>query len=539
MRHDREQDAHARLIAALQDPRVYDHPVDRIEVIETHISHVLLTGSFAYKIKKPLNLGFLDFGTLAQRGHFCREELRLNRRTAPELYLEVVPITGTPAHPQLRGRGAVIEYAVKMRQFPQQSLADRMMAQGRLAERHMDEIAVALADFHGRIEGAAADATFGTPEQVRQPVRDNFDTLHGLLSDPGDLERLAALRRWSQRVFGSLHRTLAARRRDGFVRECHGDMHLGNLAFLDHRVVAFDCIEFDPGLRWIDVMSEAAFLAMDIEARGRRDYAWRFVNAYLAQTGDYAGMAVLTYYKAYRAMVRAKVARIRLTQSGPRDDRRRALQGDYQGYIDLAQGYTAPVHPWLGITRGLSGSGKSTVASVLTSALGAIQLRSDIERKRLFGLTGPARSQSQLHQGLYSGEASERTYARLAELAETVLRSGYAVIVDAAFLQRGRRARFRRMAAALGIPFIILETVAPPSVLRSRVAARLAAGRDASEADGAVLDSQLASHEPLDPDERACTVIVDTAQTLPLTDVLHRVEALVCGPAPSPSRGGG
>ncbi len=532
MTQDRRYDEQLWLIASLQDPRAYDPPVDHVELVETHISYVLLTGEFAYKIKKPVDLGFLDFTDLGRRRHFCHEEVRLNRRTAPELYLEVVPVTGSPQRPRLGGPGEPIEYAVKMRQFPEQCRADRMLARNALTADHIENIAAALADFHARIETAGPDSPFGTPEQIHRPVTDNYEAVGALLHDDTGSRRLEALRDWSDQAFDTLRPRLAQRRRDGFVRECHGDMHLGNLVMLDGRVVPFDCIEFNPGLRWIDVMSEVAFLAMDLADHGRRDYAWGFVNTYLEHTGDYAGTALLPYYQAYRAMVRAKVCRLRLAQSDLPPAQREALERDYQGYVGLAQQYTRPAAPALYITFGLSGSGKSTVARAVSAPLGAIRIRSDVERKRLFGLPPRAHSQSAPRQGLYTQEASGRTYTRLAELAATLLQCGYPVVVDATFLEGPERARFRGIAEDHGVPFAIIETRAPDPVLRARIAPRLAAGRDASEADAAVLDHQLQSGSALSRDERARTVTVDTAQSLALDDVLHQLKALT-----SPFRG--
>jgi len=525
MNHDQQRERQLWLIAALQAPQAYDHPVSEIVLIETHISYVLLTGQFAYKIKKAVNLGFLDFSTLDKRRHCCEEELRLNRRTAPQLYLETVPITGSPQQPRMGGTGAVIEYAVRMRRFPQQAMAAYLVSKGSLSADHMDQIAATLAAFHGSVAVADHESPWGTPQQVQRPVMDNFETIAARFANGEDLERLSTLRRWSEQTFTALEPVLAARKRDGFIRECHGDMHLGNLVLLDDGFTAFDCIEFNPGLRWIDVMSEAAFLTMDLEDHGRGDLAWRFLNTYLAHTGDYHGMTVMAYYMTYRAMVRAKVSCIRLGQSGINNTERQALEREYNSYIRLAERCASPPAKRLIITHGLSGSGKTTVAQALAVQLGAVHIRSDIERKRLYGMTATQRSESNIDEGLYSREAGERTYARLAELATDLLINGYPVVVDAAFLHLAQRARFLAIAREQRVPLVILDIHAPASELRARIARRQARALDASEADLAVLDNQISRHDALSESEQAYAVTVDTTRASDSPGLLRRVMA--------------
>ena len=488
------------LIAALQDPACYDHPVTAVEVVETHISWVLLAGDYAYKIKKPLDLGFLDFSTLEKRHRFCNEELRLNRRLAPQLYLEVVAITGTPEAPELNGAGAPIEYAVKMAQFPQEAQLDRVLARGELHTPHIDFVAAELAAFHGRIAAAGADSPFGTAERVYQPVGQNFDQIRPLI-ETDDLAQLARLKTWSEQNYTMLKQGLHARKRDDFIRECHGDVHLANMALIDDRVVIFDCLEFNENLRWIDVMNEAAFLVMDLDDRGRPDFARRALNTYLEHTGDYAGLRVFRFYQVYRALVRAKVACIRLGQSGQSPQERGRIRQTYRGYADLAERYTEVGAPALIITHGPSGCGKTWLTQSLIETMDIIRVRSDVERKRLHGLEHLARSGSGIVTGLYTPEAGRQTYERLALLARTILGAGHAVIIDAAFLKREQRERLRTVADEMHVPFVILDVQAPEAVLRRRITQREQESRDASEAGLAVLDHQLATREPLGADE--------------------------------------
>lgn len=268
----------SHLIRALQDEALYDHPVTGFTVVETHISWVMLTGDFAYKIKKPVNLGFLDFSTLEKRRFYCEEELRLNRRLAPQLYLAVVAITGTVDKPRLNGEGKVIEYAVKMRQFDQARQFDRLLARGRLRAEHIDRVAALIAAFHRRAAAAATDSLYGSPELVWQPVAENHDQILPLLRDTDDEARLRRIQAWFEQQF-TRHRPLFLRRKaEGRIRECHGDLHLANIALFDHEVVIFDCLEFNDRLRWIDVISDAAFLVMDLQSRGQAPLGWRFLN---------------------------------------------------------------------------------------------------------------------------------------------------------------------------------------------------------------------------------------------------------------------
>jgi len=495
------------LVDRLRNPACFPHPVRGVELLETHISWVLLTGEYAYKLKKPLDLGFLDFSTLAARAAACAEELRLNRRTAPQLYLEVVPITGTAAEPRVGGAGTPIDYAVKMREFPQEALLDRVAARGELGVGLMDELAAAIARFHSSVERAAPGTAFGSPDEVIAPARQNFAQLRPLVGDPAGRAALGRLAAWTEREFAGRGEAFAARRRDGFVRECHGDLHLGNLIALDGAPVPFDCIEFNPSFRWIDVMSEVAFLVMDLADHGLAGHAWRFLDAYLAATGDYAGLAVLRFYLVYRAMVRAKIAALRAHQLPAGTPERGGVERESRAYLGLAEAFAALDRRALVITRGRSASGKTAFARLVVEEIGAIAMRSDLERKRLLGLAPEARTDSPVGGGIYTPEATARTYARLLELARACVEAGFPAVADAAFLAHGDRDAFRGLARRLGVPFGIAACEAPESVLRERIARRTG---DASEATLDVLAHQLATEEPLTADERIFAIRVDT-----------------------------
>jgi predicted kinase len=304
---------------------------------------------------------------------------------------------------------------------------------------------------------------------------------------------------------------MAARRAAGRVRECHGDLHLGNVVLLEGRATPFDCIEFNASLRWIDVMNEAAFMAMDLADHARDDLAYRFVDAYLGATGDYVGLAVMPFYLVYRAMVRAKIACLRAHQPGLDLHGRTRADAQYHAYLRLALTLSRPRRPGIVLMHGFSGSGKSYAAARLVERAGAVRIRADVERRRIHGLAPDAASGAAIDAGLYSREATLRTYAHLESLAGIVADAGWIAIVDAAFLRRDEREAFARLAASRGAPFTIVSCVADEPTLRARIESRRAAGNDPSEATLAVLDRQLATHEPLDAAERAHAVTLDTA----------------------------
>ncbi|QBQ54042.1 AAA family ATPase [Nitrosococcus wardiae] len=511
------------LIKALQQPKVYNHAVENLTLIETHISWLVLTGPYVYKIKKPLNLGFLDFSTLDKRRHYCHEELRLNRRLAPEIYLEVVPISGSPAHPCLGGADAPIEYAVKMVQFPQQARLDYCLQRGELSPELIGSLANKVATFHQSIAIAPQDSPYGTPEAVLQPALENFEQVNTFLAEEKeDQEWLARLRQWTEEKWQQLQPEFIDRKKAGSVRECHGDLHLGNIALRNSQFVIFDCIEFNENLRWIDIMSELAFLVMDLEDRGRPDLAHHCLNRYLEHSGDYPGLAVLNYYQVYRALVRAKVTAIRLGQA-PSPPEAQAVKEDYRSYLKLALGYIQPAQTFLIITHGLSGSGKTTLSQPLLDRLGAIRLRSDIERKRLHGLKSRDRLGEGVATGIYSAQSSRQTYQHLQQLAQTVLTAGYPVLVDAAFLKQVQRQAFQDLAQTLSVPFAILDFRCDPQQLQQRIRERQRQDRDASDADLAVLEHQQTTQEPLTEAEQNITLPIETSQPLNMESLAEQL----------------
>ena len=480
---------HAALVAALRS-RLTASSGRPVTLIQTHISSVLLAGGYAYKLKKPVAFGFVDFSTLAARQRCCEEELRLNRRTAPQIYLDVVRITGSEAAPRIGGRGPVIEYAVRMRRFATRNLADRRARAGRLSAAHVDRLAEEVAAFHAAAAPAPAGSDYGAPEKVLRWARENFALCQLRLDDEPRRARLQRLAQWTEAEFRLRAGWFAARQAGGFIRECHGDLHLANIVLLDEVPVPFDGIEFNPELRFIDVASDIAFTFMDLIEHGLPRLAWRFVDRVLAKSGDYGLLAGLRFYAVYRALVRAKVSLIRAHQPDTPAAERTRAGAAFARDLALAERLAVPPSPLLVAVGGLSGSGKTTVAGLLLEHLGAVRVRSDVERKRLAGLSAGARKAAAFGAGLYSAEMTLRTYQRLHEVAATVLDAGYPVIVDAAMLKRAERTALRELAATLRARFACVWCEAPPATLRARIARRQASGADASDATLAVLERQ-------------------------------------------------
>lgn len=507
------------LINALQNPNLYPHPVESFQVIETHISWVILTGPYAYKIKKPVNFGFLDFSSLSAREHFCRQELLLNQRLTEGLYLEVLPIYGSDEQPAFNGTDAPIEFALKMRQFPQSQLLSAVQARGELTTQHIDQLAAQIAQFHARAPRVPVEHELGSPEAVMAPVRQNFEQIRAMLPDSSDLPQLLALEAWAESTFERLQPLLATRKPDGFIRECHGDIHLGNATLLDGKVVLFDCIEFNEPFRFTDVYADIAFLAMDLEDRGLRPLSSRLISQYLEHTGDYAGLELLNFYKAYRAVVRAKIALFSLAHQSDEGGRQATLR-QYRNYANLAESYCAIPSPFLAITCGVSAVGKSHVAQRLVDELGAIRLRSDIERKRLLGQ--PASAQA-LNDGIYSSEASIATYQHLHQLASTALHAGFAVVIDATYLKHSQRQAAAAEAEQAGAPFLILDCQAPDATISQWLAQRQQTGTDPSDATLEVIAEQKASREPLQSEELACALSIATDQPASVDSLIQRL----------------
>ncbi len=506
------------LIASLLHERAYPHPVENIQLLETHISWVILTGSFAYKIKKPIKLEFLDFSSLERRKFFCNDELRLNRRWAPELYLDVVAICGSIEKPVVGGDGPPIEYAVKMLQFPQVAQLDVQLDAGLLLDADMIELAEMIAAQHGTAAVIEQRDAKDAIESIRHPMLANIEHLKLHLG----WDELQGLSSWTRNNLQDLQATLIRRQKDGFIRECHGDLHLRNLVRLPSGIVAFDCVEFSADLRNVDVISDVSFLAMDLIARERRDLAYVFINRYLECTGDYAGMAVFGLYYVYHALIRAKVAAIRSVERIDETDRQHDPE-EIAHCCSIARRWTVSGRPVLIAMHGFSGSGKTSLSQILVSRLPAIRVRSDIERKRVYKLAETEGSGACVGKGIYDPHARTRIYGILAAAAEESLQLGQNVIVDASFLNREDRRHFHALAKRLNADFLIVDTCAEPDELLRRVRLRQRDASDASEADASVLQYQFEHAEPLGSEEIERTVTVATDTEIDVRSVVEQI----------------
>ena len=511
------------LIESLQNPALYDHPIEEFEVIETHISWVLLTGKYVYKIKKPVNYGFLDFSTLEKRHFYCEEELRLNRQLAPDLYLGVVTIHGSEKHPELNGQGPAIEYAVKMQQFPQSAQLDRLLTKHGLDNLVMDKLAGKVAHFHLSIDSVEKTSDFGDLNHVRQPILENFEHIRACIDDPATASQLEKLEHWSKQQLEELAELIQQRKAQGFVRECHGDMHLRNIAMWHNDIIIFDCIEFNKNFYLIDVMSEIAFLVMDLEDRHQDALAQRFLNSYLEITGDYEGLSLLRFYKVYRALVRAKVNALRIVQEQPGTQEYEQTFKDFMQYLKLTERYIHPSAPCLLINHGLSGSGKSAITRTLLEKYPAIQVRSDVERKRLFKTAENSKGTTAIEQDIYTAEATQKTYTRLLDIAQCLLSARYSVVIDAANLKLQQRQQFIEMARLIRIPYFILAYKASEKTLRERVKQRTQKGDDISDATLEILQHQIANYEPLSDDEKPFTIEIDTDKNIDVEGIVSHI----------------
>ncbi|MBP0049745.1 AAA family ATPase [Marinobacterium sp. AK62] len=499
------------LIESLRDPACYPHPVAKVEVIETHISWILLTGEYAYKVKKPVNFGFLDFTTLAQRRHCCEEEVRLNQRLAPDIYIGLVPISGTPEAPHLDAEGEPIEYAVKMYQFDPELRLDRLL-QRQLFEVHwIDLLAEQIADFHQRLPIVAQDSPWGEPDTLWEVVADNYRHIPPDHLDTDDWSLLQQLSAQTAETFRSLEGLMRQRKRQGHVRECHGDLHLANVNLFHDQLRLFDCIEFNLEFRWIDTISDLAFLLMDLEANRQFRWANRLLNLYLERTGDYDALPLLNFFKAYRSMVRAKVAML-----GEHPD----IEG-CRHYLKLTEHYYQDRSPAVFLMHGVSGSGKSYLSERLAEAVGVIRIRSDVERKRIYrelSLQGQSLE-------LYGAEMNSRTFQHLYDTTVLMLKAGYSVVVDATFIQQRTRNAYVELAQQLNLPMRIISCHCEQNLIEARLKRRQEEGLDPSDANVEVMREQLNVMQPLSSDEQLITLPVDTRDDEAIEQLMAQLRA--------------
>jgi uncharacterized protein len=497
--------------ADLLTPTAFAHPVSRFEVRETHLSWVILTGLYAYKVKRNVHLEFIDSSTLELRRFLCEEELRLNRRLALALYLDVVTITREAGGLRVGGHGPIVEYAVRMKQFDASQELSAQLEGDTLAEQEFVDLAHRLARFHEGTPKALCSKDFSHTADLHDSVLGNLAILLSHLDAETTPPEMGLLIDWTHDYLHDSLAQLRMREQSGAIRECHGDLHARNIVRWSGQLIPFDALEFDPRLRWIDVMNDVAFLVMDLTAHNRQDLAFAFLNAYLERTGDYEGVRHLAFYSVYRSLVRAMADSL-----GAEKDlqHRGEFQKRLRMRVETANAFVNRPVPTLFIMHGVSGSGKSWMSARLVPQLGAIRIRSDVERKRRGGVSPSLlKDNDGFEEGLYTRALSRRTYARLLECADNCLKGGFDTIVDAAFLHGADRRLFADLAARGGFHFVILACEADLAVLTQRVEQRAQQRVDASDADLMVLTEQLSTAEPLSASERMRALMLDTTTT--------------------------
>ncbi|WP_009631014.1 AAA family ATPase [Synechocystis sp. PCC 7509] len=496
------------LIEQMLQPGFYPHPViEPVTLIQTHVSYVFLTGDYAYKVKKPVNFGFLDYSTLAKREHFCHQELEMNKRGAPELYLEVLPVTQAVDKFSLGGSGEAVEYVLKMCQFPQSALLSEMFELGTLNDSHMEELGRVVANYHEQAQSSDRIRSFGEVAQVRQAIDENYEQTKKYIGNPQTQAQYAETKKYTDNFFTGRSQLFSSRIENNKIRECHGDLHLRNICLWHDKILLFDCIEFNEPFRFVDVMYDVAFTVMDLQARQRSDFGNAFLNTYAEQTGDWEGLQVLPLYLSRQAYVRAKVTSFLLDDPGIPEAAKVEAAKTASGYYKLAWEYTKPRKGKLILMSGLSGSGKSTTAKLLARKLDAIHLRSDAVRKHLGNIPLSERG----GDALYTPEMTQKTYDRLLQLGVMLAHQGFTVILDAKYDRTALRTNAIDLADFQQLPLQIIHCTAPMEVLRDRLAARQG---DIADATVDLLESQIALAEAFTVVEQPFVQTLDTTKPI-------------------------
>lgn len=494
------------LVQNMLQEEFYPHPVKLpIELIQTHISYIFLTGDYAYKLKKPVNLGFLDFSTPAKRHHFTQVEIKLNKPVAPDIYLEVIPITQKDNQYELSGPGELREYVLKMRQFPQQNLLLNLLKRGLVTAESCQELAQVVARFHEKALTNEYIKSFGTRDKIKEAIEENYQNTSQYLDIIQPRQQFQETQAFTEQFCQDKEHLFRERQTQDKIKECHGDLHLKNICVYQDKIQLFDRIEFNEEFRYVDVIYDVAFTVMDFDFNQAQDLGNIFLNNYLEMTGDWEGAQVLRLYLVRQAYVRAKVDSFAVDDSELSESERDQAKLEAQQYYHLAWQYTQTQRGKIILMSGLSGSGKSTVAKELAKKVNAIIIRSDAVRKHL----GDVPLDTQGEADLYSQEMTEKTYNRLIELGVKLAKEGYTVILDATYNRHQQRSEAIAQAEAKNIPVEIYYCTAPIEVLKERLYRRQS---DVSDATSALLDKQIAKREDFTQAELAYLTTIDTNQ---------------------------
>lgn len=519
-------------LSAMLDPGFYPRRPAAVALVQTHISFVLLAGDEVYKIRKPVRFSFLDFSTLERRRHDCGEEVRLNRRLAPHVYLGVVSICAENGRFRLGPEedAAAIEYAVRMRHLPEERRLDRLLRRNAVTPALVDQIAARLADFHREASAAEEVVANGSPAAVAAILDGNFAAVRPFRDATIPAADDDAIQNFAHRFLARHESLLRRRQAEKRIREGHGDLHTDHLYFADGLVIV-DCIEFNTAFRYCDVASDIAFLSMDLDYHGHPELAARLVERYAALADDPELPGLIPFYSCYRAYVRGKVDSLKSAEEEVGPDEQAAARDSARRHFDLAYRYTWTATPALVVIAGLSGTGKSTVAAELRRRTGFVHVNSDVVRKQLAGLAPTDRGGTDFGSGLYTAEHSARTYDRMFEMADEALAAGRGVVVDATFQLAAGRETARRIAAARNAPFLLVECRCPEAEVEHRIRGRTARGDNPSDAGWEIHLEQRRRSEPFAEPDR---LVLDTAA--PPEELSRRVESALRNRAPAHSQ---
>ena len=505
------------ILKSLLKPDAYPEAVTGVELVQTHVSYIFLTDRYAYKIKKPVDFGFLNFSTIDRRRFYCNEEVRLNRRLCPDIYEGVVELRETLSGAAFHGSGSIIDYAVKMKRLPADRMLDKLVEAGSVTPASMRKVSSVIAEFHRTALMSPAIAEYGRLERIMFNWQENFEQMvpFEILTLPAHEREL--IRSWVE-TFAAEHENVFQQRvDDGFIRECDGDIHLENICLDDGAVHIFDCIEFNERFRCCDTAADIAFLLMDLDYHGRHDLSDDVIDEYMARTGDHGLVSLIDFYKIYRAIVRGKVESFRLNDSGINPDDQALARMRAIRYFRLVLGYIERrrLKPALFITCGLMGSGKSMLTAQLSFELGIASFNSDETRKQIMGLPPGTPARDTFGEGLYDPQSTEATYAELLRRAENQLQQGSSVIIDASFMHKSQRTPFAGLAERLAVPFIILHVACSETENRRRLQERETSGKSVSDGRLELLPLQTADFET--PDEAEGTIIPLSSSAPPAT----------------------
>jgi len=511
------------LVEALLQPKVYPETPGRIELVQTQMSFVFLAGDYVYKVKKPVNLGYLDYTTQEKRQFYCQREVELNRRLCPEVYLGVVPITRDRGTILVAGKGEVIEHAVKMRRLPQEAMMDVLLANNRVSPEMITSVAQKLVAFHQKAETNANISAFGDIDIITQNTEENFSQTQKYIGKTLSSSKYQHIKNYTDSFIGENASLFDKRIARGRIRDCHGDLHAAHICF-SNDICIYDCIEFNDRFRYCDVASEVAFLAMDLDHYRRADLSHSFVNAYVDISQDRELLELLDFYKCYRAYVRGKVESFKLDDPYIAPAEKRQTLEIASSYFDLAHAYTRS-RPSLFITTGLVGTGKTALAQALAKRLGLVVISSDVTRKRLASIPITEHHFEKFDTGIYSPEFSRKTYDKMYSEAKHVLSDGGSVIMDASFIKAGERLKAKELAKETSADFFIIECTLDKESIKQRLAQRLEQG---STSDGRweIYAPQKRAFDPVVEMPPQNHVIIDTSQSIDksIREVLDKID---------------